>query len=139
MLYIAIGILGATVMPHNLYLHSSIVQTRKYGDTAESKREAIRFATIDSTVALMFALFINAAILVMAAATFHGTGHEDVADIGDAYKLLAPLLGTHAGQHAVRGRAALLGPERDAHRHAGRPDRDGRLPQHPPAARGCGG
>jgi manganese transport protein len=94
MLYIAIGILGATVMPHNLYLHSSIVQTRKYLDTAESKREAIRFATIDSSFALMFALFINGAILIMAAATFHGTGYEEVADIGDAYKLLSPLLGT---------------------------------------------
>ncbi|PYR56207.1 MAG: divalent metal cation transporter [Acidobacteria bacterium] len=94
MLYIAIGILGATVMPHNLYLHSSIVQTRKYVDTFESKREAIRFASIDSAVALMFALFINAAILIMSAAVFHGTGHEAVADIGDAYKLLSPLLGT---------------------------------------------
>jgi len=94
MLYIAIGILGATVMPHNLYLHSSIVQTRKYGDTVDAKREAIRFATIDSSVALMSALFINAAILVMAAATFHGTEHENVADIGDAYQLLSPLLGT---------------------------------------------
>jgi manganese transport protein len=94
MLYIAIGILGATVMPHNLYLHSSIVQTRKYRDTQEGKREAIRFATIDSSVALMSALFINAAILIMAAATFHGTGYEHVADIGDAYKLLSPLLGT---------------------------------------------
>ncbi len=94
MLYIAIGILGATVMPHNLYLHSSIVQTRKYGDAVEDRREAIRFASIDSAVALMFALFINAAILVMSAAVFHGSGHEDVADIGDAYKLLSPLLGT---------------------------------------------
>ena len=94
MLYIAIGILGATVMPHNLYLHSSIVQTRKYLDTTESRREAIRFASIDSVVALMFALFINAAILIMAAATFHGTGHQDVAEIGDAYQLLSPLLGT---------------------------------------------
>ena len=94
MLYIAIGILGATVMPHNLYLHSSIVQTRKYRDTPEGKREAIHFATIDSSVALMSALFINAAILIMAAATFHGTGYEAVADIGDAYKLLSPLLGT---------------------------------------------
>ena len=94
MLYIAIGILGATVMPHNLYLHSSIVQTRKYGDTREARSEAIRFATIDSTVALTVALFINAAILVVAAATFHGTAYESVADIGDAYKLLAPLLGT---------------------------------------------
>jgi manganese transport protein len=93
MLYIAIGILGATVMPHNLYLHSSIVQTRKYLDDDRSKAEAIRFATIDSTFALMFALFINAAILIMAAATFHGTGHQDVADIGDAYNLLTPLLG----------------------------------------------
>ena len=96
MLYIAIGILGATVMPHNLYLHSSIVQTRKYVDTYASKSEAIRFATIDSSSALMFALFINAAILVMSAATFHGTGHDNVADIGDAYQLLSPLLGTGA-------------------------------------------
>jgi manganese transport protein len=94
MLYIAIGILGATVMPHNLYLHSSIVQTRKYRDDVESKREAIRFATIDSSVALMSALFINGAILVMAAATFHGTPHESVADISDAYQVLSPLLGT---------------------------------------------
>jgi manganese transport protein len=94
MLYIAIGILGATVMPHNLYLHSSIVQTRKYLDTAEGKREAIRFATIDSSFALMFALFINAAILVIAAATFHGTDYENVADINDAHRLLSPLLGT---------------------------------------------
>lgn len=93
MLYISIGILGATVMPHNLYLHSSIVQTRKYGDSLEAKQEAIRFATIDSTVALMSALFINGAILVMAAAVFHGTEHEAVADIGDAYLLLDPLLG----------------------------------------------
>jgi manganese transport protein len=94
MLYIAVGILGATVMPHNLYLHSSIIQTRKYGDAVADRREAVRFATIDSTVALMSALFLNGAILVVAAATFHGSGHEDVADIGDAYLLLAPLLGT---------------------------------------------
>jgi len=94
MLYIAVGILGATVMPHNLYLHSSIVQTRKYGDDQESRRQAVGFSTIDSTVALMSALFLNGAILVMSAATFHGTGHEGVADISDAYLLLAPLLGT---------------------------------------------
>ena len=94
MLYIALGILGATVMPHNLYLHSSIVQTRRYVDTDASKAEAIRFATIDSSVALMSALFINAAILIMAAAVFHGTANEAVADIGDAYKLLSPALGT---------------------------------------------
>jgi manganese transport protein len=94
MLYIAIGILGATVMPHNLYLHSSIVQTRKYSDSLASRREAIWFSTLDSTVALMSALFLNGAILVVAAATFHGTEHQDVADIADAYLLLAPLLGT---------------------------------------------
>jgi manganese transport protein len=93
MLYISIGILGATVMPHNLYLHSSIVQTRNYGESFEGKKEAIRYATIDSTVALMSALFINGAILVMAAAVFHGTPHESVADIADAYMLLDPLLG----------------------------------------------
>src|SRR3954464_14722586 len=94
MLYIAIGILGATVMPHNLYLHSSIVQTRKVLPDAESKREAIRFATLDSTVALLFAFFINAAILILASASFHNSGHQEVADIGDAYRLLTPLLGT---------------------------------------------
>ena len=94
MLYIALGILGATVMPHNLYLHSSIVQTRKYLDTHESKAEAIRFATIDSSVALMSALFINAAILIMSAAVFYGTPNAWVADIADAHKLLSPMLGT---------------------------------------------
>jgi manganese transport protein len=96
MLYIAVGILGATVMPHNLYLHSSIVQTRKYGDSDENRSEAVSFAVLDSTVALTSALFINGAILVVAAATFHGTAHENVADISDAYQLLAPILGTTA-------------------------------------------
>ena len=96
MLYIAIAILGATVMPHNLYLHSSIVQTRKYTDSEESRRDAIRFATIDSTIALMSALFINAAILIVAAGVFHGTGYDHIADITDAYRTLAPLLGTAA-------------------------------------------
>jgi manganese transport protein len=96
MLYIAIGIIGATVMPHNLYLHSSIVQTRKYEQTAGGKREAIKFATIDSTVALMFALLVNGAILALAAAVFHWSGHQDVAEIQDAYKLLSPLLGVGA-------------------------------------------
>jgi len=94
MIYLAVAILGATVMPHNLYLHSSIVQTRKYKDTQEGRGEAMRFATLDTLVALMSALFINGAILVVAAATFHGTGYEHMADISDAYKLLAPLLGT---------------------------------------------
>jgi manganese transport protein len=93
MLYIAIGILGATVMPHNLYLHSSIVQTRKYEQTAGGRREAIKFATIDSTFALMFALFINAAILILAGAAFHGSGHRGVAEIQDAYHLLDGLMG----------------------------------------------
>jgi len=93
MLYVSIGILGATVMPHNLYLHSSIVQTRKFEQTRVGRRQAIQFATIDSTVALMFALFINAAILILAAAAFHWSGHQDVAEIQDAYRLLSPLLG----------------------------------------------
>ncbi|WP_421760553.1 Nramp family divalent metal transporter [Devosia sp.] len=93
MLYLALGILGATVMPHNLYLHSGIVQTRAYGDTIKDKREALTFATIDSTVALMFALLINASILILAAATFHNSGHSGVAEIGQAHSLLAPLLG----------------------------------------------
>lgn len=96
MLYIGIGILGATVMPHNLYLHSSIVQTRKYDETTAGRREAVRFAFIDSTVALTFALFINAAILIVAAATFHTTGNTQVAEIQDAHKLLTPLLGVGA-------------------------------------------
>jgi manganese transport protein len=94
MLYIAIGILGATVMPHNLYLHSSIVQTRNYARTTEGKKEAIKFATIDSTFSLFLAFFINAAILIVAAATFHTTGNHDIADIHDAHKMLAPILGT---------------------------------------------
>jgi manganese transport protein len=93
MLYISIGIIGATVMPHNLYLHSSIVQTRKFEQTPTGKREAIKYASIDSAGALMFALFINAAILVLAASVFHWSGHENVAEIQDAYKLLSPLLG----------------------------------------------
>ena len=96
MLYVAVGILGATVMPHNLYLHSSIVQTRQYEETPTGKREAVRFAFIDSTIALSFALFINAAILIIAAATFHTSGHAEVGEIQDAYKLLTPLLGAGA-------------------------------------------
>ena len=94
MLYLALGILGATVMPHNLYLHSAIVQTRAYGDTIEEKREALKFATIDSTVALCFALLINASILILAAASFHATGQTEVAELGDAHQLLGPLLGS---------------------------------------------
>jgi len=93
MLYVALGILGATVMPHNLYLHSALVQTRAWQRTPEKKREAINFGTLDSTIALSFALFVNAAILVVAAAAFHFSGHQGVAEIQDAYKLLSPLLG----------------------------------------------
>src|SRR5258706_9132200 len=92
-LYLAIGILGATVMPHNLYLHSSIVQTRNFERTEEGKRKAIKFATIDSTGALMIAFLINASILILSGSAFHGTVNQNVADINDAYKLLTPVLG----------------------------------------------
>jgi manganese transport protein len=105
-LYIAIGILGATVMPHNLYLHSSVVQTRSYEETPAGRREAVKFAFLDSTVALSFALFINAAILIVAAATFHRAGQTSVAEIQDAYKLLTPLLGV-TGASAVFAFALL--------------------------------
>jgi manganese transport protein len=94
MLYLALGILGATVMPHNLYLHSGLVQTRFIGESGEEKREAIRLATIDSTIALCFALTINASILILAAATFHRTGRTDIAELDQAYAFLAPLLGS---------------------------------------------
>lgn len=97
MLYIAIGILGATVMPHNLYLHSSIVQTRNFEQTSSGKRSAIKYATWDSTIALLFALFINAAILIVSAAAFHANGRTDVAEIQQAYELLTPILGTAIG------------------------------------------
>ncbi len=93
MLFLALGIIGATVMPHNLYLHSGIVQTRAYGESVAEKREALRFATWDSTIALMFALTVNASILILAAATFHKTGQTEVAELGRAHELLAPLLG----------------------------------------------
>ncbi|MBW4625940.1 MAG: Nramp family divalent metal transporter [Brasilonema octagenarum HA4186-MV1] len=106
MLYLAIGILGATVMPHNLYLHSSIVQTRNWQPTTNKRREAIKFGTIDSTVALSFALLINSAILIVAAATFHFSGNQGVAEIQDAYQLLSPLLGV-SGASAIFGVALL--------------------------------
>ena len=96
MLYLAMGILGATVMPHNLYLHSSIVQTRRFDEDAAGKRQAVRYATIDSTVALMFALLINASILIVAAAAFHTSGHTGITEIQDAHRMLAPLLGATA-------------------------------------------
>ncbi len=112
MLYLAIGILGATVMPHNLYLHSSIVQTRKYEQNTAGKAEAIKFATLDSTVALMFALFINAAILVVSAATFYTRGQHEVAEIQDAFKLLSPTLGVPAA--SVLFAVALLASGQNA-------------------------
>jgi manganese transport protein len=94
MLYLAIGIIGATVMPHNLYLHSGIVQTRAYGRSVADKREAITLATTDSTIALMFALIINASILILAAATFNRTGQVNVTELGQVHSLIAPLLGS---------------------------------------------
>ncbi|WP_213651502.1 Nramp family divalent metal transporter [Paenibacillus sp. J23TS9] len=106
MLYIALAMLGATVMPHNLYLHSSIVQTRKIDQSVAGKKSAIRFATIDSTVALTIALFVNAAILILAASAFYSTGHTEVAEIQDAYHLLTPLLGT--GMASILFAVALL-------------------------------
>jgi manganese transport protein len=96
MLYVAIGIIGATVMPHNLYLHSSIVQTRAFERNDAGRRYAIKWATADSTIALMLALFVNASILIVTAVAFHDTGHQDVAEIGQAFQLLAPLLGLGA-------------------------------------------
>ncbi len=106
MLYLAVGILGATVMPHNLYLHSSIIQTRAWQPTAQKRWEAIKFGTIDSTLALSIALLINSAILIVSAATFHTTGHQQVAEIQDAYLLLSPLLGVGAAS-AIFGVALL--------------------------------
>jgi manganese transport protein len=106
MLYIAIGIIGATVMPHNLYLHSSIVQTRQFDRDDRGRREAIKFATLDSTIALSLALFINASILILAASTFHVAGRTDVAEIQDAHALLAPMLG--AGVASTLFAVALL-------------------------------
>ncbi len=106
MLYLALGILGATVMPHNLYLHSAIIQTRRIGPTRADKLEAIRLGTLDSTLALMFALFVNAAILILAAAVFHQAGRRDVAEIQEAFLLLDPLLG--AGFASVLFAVALL-------------------------------
>ncbi len=106
MVYVAIGIIGATVMPHNLYLHSALVQSRAYAETPEGKRTAVRYSFVDSTIALSIALFINAAILIVAAATFHRSGHTEVAEIQDAYKLLGPTLGV--GMAGVVFAVALL-------------------------------
>ena len=134
MLYLALGIIGATVMPHNLYLHSGIVQTRAYGRSVPEKREAIKLATIDSTIALMFALTINASILILAASTFHQTGQTDVAELerGAFVPRAAARLGLRAD--AVRHRASLLRAELHGDGDARRADRHGGLPRHSPAA-----
>ena len=135
MLYLALGILGATVMPHNLYLHSGIVQTRAYGRLAAGEARGAHAARrSNSTVALMFALLINASILILAAATFHTTGKTDVAELGQAHSLLRAAARLGARADAVRHRAALLRPQLDGDGDARRADRDGGLPRHPPAA-----
>ena len=132
-----IGIIGATVMPHNLYLHSGVVQTRRFGDSVEDKREAIKLATIDSTIALMFALLINASILILAAATFNKVGKTDVAELEQAHSFLAPLLGLRHRADAVRHRVAVLRAELDGDGDAVRSDRDGGLPRYPLAGLGA--
>ena len=130
MLYLALGIIGATVMPHNLYLHSGIVQTRDYGDSLPEKREALRFATWDSTVALMFALLVNASILILAAATFHQTGADDGGRNRRCPCHAGAAGGLAAGAEAVCHRAAVLRPQFDGDGHHGRADRHGRISRH---------
>src|SRR5918993_3305658 len=112
MLYLALGIIGATVMPHNLYLHSGIVQTRAYGETLPERREAMKFATIDSTLALMFALTINASILILAAAAFHRTGNTGVEELEKAHLLLSPLLGSAVAPPCSRSRCCAAASTR---------------------------
>ena len=128
-LYLAIGILGATVMPHNLYLHSSIVQTRVVKRDAGEHALGDRLSRIDTIASLVLALLINAAILILAAAAFHATGHTQVTEIEDAYRLLAPIVGTRLRGDAVRGDAARVGPELDVHRHDRGAGHHGRLPE----------
>ena len=134
MLYIAIGMLGATVMPHNLYLHSSIVQSRRYKRTPEGKREAIHMANMDSALALTLALFVNAAILIVAAAVFYRSGHYDVAAIQDAYKLLSPLLGATGASTLFAVALLASRPELVDYRYAGRAGGDGGLHPYPAVA-----
>ena len=129
MLYLALGILGATVMPHNLYLHSGLVQTRGYGEGIAEKREAIKLATINSTIALCLALVINASILILAAATFHRAGKTDVAELDQAHALPGAVARLDPGADAVCDRAVVLRAELDHHRDAVGPDRDGGFSQ----------
>ena len=130
MLYIAIGILGATVMPHNLYLHSSIVQSRNYERTPKGKREAIFMANVDSALALTLALFVNAAILIVAAAVFHRSGHVRCGGHSGCLQAAESAAGRGRGEHAVCGGAAGQRTELVDHRHAGRAGGDGGI--HPP-------
>jgi manganese transport protein len=116
MLYLALGILGATVMPHNLYLHSAIVQTRAYGSSVDEKREALKFATIDSTVALMFALLINASILILAAAAFHSTGRSEVAELSVAHGLLSPCSAPPSRRRCSASRCCAVASTRPSRR-----------------------
>ncbi len=108
-LYIAIGIIGATVMPHNLYLHTALIQSRAFGEDVASKREAVRFASLDSTIALTLALLVNSAILITAAAVFHAGGRTDVAEISEAYRLLSPMVGVGAAAILFAGALLLCG------------------------------
>jgi Mn2+ and Fe2+ transporters of the NRAMP family len=130
MLYVSIGILGATVMPHNLYLHSSIVQTRKFEQTPEGRREAIKFATIDSSAALMFALFINAAILILRRPLSIGPASGCSRD-SRCVQVAQPVTGCWRSEHTVCRRVARVRAKLDSYRHACRPDSDGRFSQHP--------
>ena len=136
-LYLALGILGATVMPHNLYLHSGVVQTRRFGSSLGERREAIKLATVDSTLALMLALVINASILILAAATFNNSGKTDVAELDQAYAFLAPLLGSAIAPTSFAVALLCCGLEFDRDRDAVRTDRDGRLSGHPAAGVGA--
>ena len=136
MLYLALGIIGATVMPHNLYLHSGVVQTRRFGDTVPEKREAIKLATLDSTIALMFALLINASILILAAATFNKTGKTDVAELEQVALVPGAASWLRHRADAVRHRAVMLRAQLDRDRDVVRPDRDGRVHRYPAAGVG---
>ena len=137
MLYLALGILGATVMPHNLYLHSGVVQTRRFGEAVEDRREAIKLATLDSTIALMFALLINASILILAAATFHKVGKTDVAELDQAHSFLAPLLGSAIAPTLFGIALLCCGLNSTVTATLVGPDRDGGLSRYPAAGLGA--
>ena len=135
MLLLGLGIIGATVMPHNLYLHSGLLAPAGRAPRGREKRRAITENVRDSNTSLGFALFINAAILIAAGAAFHARGFTEIADLGEAYALLDPVLGSQIAAAALRHRPAGRRPELDDHRHLGRTDGDGRLPAGAPVAR----